>query len=105
MRSGISMNIGKRLRRLRQAKFLSQGDIQERSGLLRSYISRIENGIKLPTIHVLERWAKALEVDLIEVFGGDRDRRASHNDSMGVQNGPQARKLLHLFAKLREEDR
>lgn len=58
------MDIGQRLRRLREAKSLSQGDIEKRSGLLRCNISKIENGYTTPSIHVLERWAKALEVDL-----------------------------------------
>jgi len=38
------MVIGDRLRELREAKELSQGDIEERTGLLRCYVSRVENG-------------------------------------------------------------
>ena len=57
-----SMDIGKRLRQLREAKGLSQGDIERRSGLLRSYISRVEGGYTAPSLSTLEKFSKALEV-------------------------------------------
>lgn len=57
------MNIGKRIRALREAKGLSQGDVERRSGLLRSYISRVEGGYTAPSVATLEKFAKALEVD------------------------------------------
>jgi len=57
------MDIGKRLRALREDKGLSQGDIERRSGLLRSYISRVEGGYTAPSISTLEKFAKALEVE------------------------------------------
>jgi transcriptional regulator with XRE-family HTH domain len=58
------MEIGRRLKELREAKDLSQGDIEKRSGLLRMYISRVENGHTVPAIETLERFARALEVPL-----------------------------------------
>jgi len=57
------MDIGKRIRTLREAKGLSQGDIEKRSGLLRSYISRVEGGYTAPSLTTLEKFAKALEVE------------------------------------------
>src|ERR1035441_8568296 len=63
-----SMNIGKRLLALRTAKNLSQGDIEKRTGLLRCYISRVENGYTIPSIVTLDRWAKALEVEVYQLF-------------------------------------
>jgi transcriptional regulator with XRE-family HTH domain len=62
------MNIGKRLLALRTAKNLSQGDIEKRTGLLRCYISRVENGYTIPSIVTLDRWAKALEVEVYQLF-------------------------------------
>ena len=62
------MEIGGRLRALRGEKKLSQGDIQKRSGLLRCYISRVENGYTTPTIDTLEKMARAMEVPLYRVF-------------------------------------
>src|SRR5215813_14325374 len=58
------MVIGRRLRNLREEKNLSQGDIEKRAGLLRCYISRVENGHTVPSLETLERLAAALEVPL-----------------------------------------
>jgi transcriptional regulator with XRE-family HTH domain len=62
------MIIGDRLRELRGAKKLSQGDIEKRTGLLRCYISRVENGHTVPSIETLEKLARALEVPLYQLF-------------------------------------
>ena len=62
------MDICKRLRQLREARKLSQGDIERRTGLLRSYISRVEGGHTVPNVSTLETWAAALELSLSELF-------------------------------------
>src|ERR1700752_1454712 len=62
------MIIGDRLRALREEKKLSQGDIEKRTGLLRCYISRFENGHTVPSIETLEKLARALEVPLYQLF-------------------------------------
>ncbi len=62
------MNIGERLRRLRGLKMLSQGDIEKRTGLLRCYTSRVENGTTVPSIRTVEKLARALEVPLYQFF-------------------------------------
>jgi transcriptional regulator with XRE-family HTH domain len=62
------MIIGDRLRELREGKKLSQGDIEKRTGLLRCYISRVENGHTVPAIETLEKLARALEVPLYQLF-------------------------------------
>jgi transcriptional regulator with XRE-family HTH domain len=62
------MVIGDRLRELRDSKELSQGDIEKRSGLLRCYISRVENGHTVPAIETLEKLARALEVPMDHLF-------------------------------------
>jgi len=63
-----SMIIGDRLRALREDKKLSQGDIEKRTGLLRSYVSRVENGHTVPAIETMEKFARALEVPLYQLF-------------------------------------
>ena len=65
---GQEMIIGKRLRELRTEKKLSQGDIEKRTGLLRCYISRVENGHTIPAVETLEKFARALEVPLCQLF-------------------------------------
>ena len=62
------MIIGDRLRALREEKHFSQGDIEKRTGLLRCYISRVENGHTVPAIETLEKMARALEVPLYQLF-------------------------------------
>ena len=62
------MVICDRLRELRESKNLSQGDIEKRTGLLRCYISRVENGHTVPAIETLEKLARALEVPLYQLF-------------------------------------
>ena len=62
------MIIGDRLRVLREQKKLSQGEIEKRTGLLRCYISRVENGHTVPAVETLEKFARALEVPLYQLF-------------------------------------
>src|SRR5216684_3765055 len=62
------MDIGHRITSLREQKKLSQGDIEKRTGLLRCYISRVENGHTVPAIETLEKIARAYEVPLYRLF-------------------------------------
>ena len=62
------MFIGDRLKELREHKKLSQGEIEKRTGLLRCYISRVENGHTVPAIETLEKMAHALEIPLYQLF-------------------------------------
>ena len=62
------MIIGDRLRELREAKNLSQGDVEQKTGLLRCYVSRVENGHTTPALETLEKFARALEVPLYQLF-------------------------------------
>ena len=62
------MIIGDRLRAVREGKNLSQGDVEKRTGLVRCYISRVENGHTVPAIETLEKLARALEVPLYQLF-------------------------------------
>jgi len=62
------MLIGERLRAIREAKKLSQGDVEHRTGLLRAYISRVENGHTVPAVETLEKFARALEVPTYQLF-------------------------------------
>jgi transcriptional regulator with XRE-family HTH domain len=62
------MIIGDRLRVLREQKNFSQGEIEKRTGLLRCYISRVENGHTVPAVETLEKFARALEVPIYQLF-------------------------------------
>ena len=73
------MVIGTRIRQLRSDKGLSQGDIEERTGLLRCYVSRVENGHTVPSLETLERFAAALDVQLYELFYAGEEPPATPN--------------------------
>jgi transcriptional regulator with XRE-family HTH domain len=62
------MNIAARLKQIRTMKNLSQGDVEKRTKLRRCYISRVENGFTVPSLETLEKFAKAFEVPLYQLF-------------------------------------
>lgn len=62
------MVVGERLKAIREMKNMSQGDIEKRTGLLRCYTSRVENGHTVPPVETLEKYAHALEVPLYQIF-------------------------------------
>src|SRR5712664_2377108 len=110
------MMIGNRLKELRESKQLSQGDIEKRTGLLRCYISRVENGHTVPAIETLEKFARALEVPLYQLFYDGEEppklqnlsERNSSDDIAWGSGGKDARflnKLRHLLSKMEEADR
>jgi transcriptional regulator with XRE-family HTH domain len=71
LRRDISKNImviSDRLRAIRQQKDLSQGDIEQRTGLKRCYVSRVENGHTVPSVETLEKLARALEIPMYQLF-------------------------------------
>jgi transcriptional regulator with XRE-family HTH domain len=111
-----AMIIGDRLRVLREQKKLSQGDIEKRTGLFRCYVSRVENGHTIPAIETIEKFARALEVPVYQLFyDGDEPpklpnlpkRKPSDEDAWG-STGKDARyldKLRRLLGKSDEQDR
>jgi transcriptional regulator with XRE-family HTH domain len=110
------MIIGERIRLLREIKKLSQGDIEKRTGLLRCYISRVENGHTVPAIETLEKLARAMEVPLYQLFYDGEEppelpnlpKRTSADDIAWGSTGKEARYLgrfRRLLGRLEEEDR
>jgi transcriptional regulator with XRE-family HTH domain len=65
------MHIGDRLKALREQKKLSQGDIEKRTGLLRCYLSRVENGYTVPSVDTLEKLTRALGIPMYRFFTDD----------------------------------
>jgi len=110
------MIIGYRLREMREEKKLSQGDIEKRTGLLRCYISRVENGHTVPAIETLEKMARALEVPLYQLFYEGEEppklpnllKRSSSEENAWGSRGKDARflsKLRRVLGKTNEQDR
>ena len=104
------MIIGDRLRALREEKQLSQGDIEKRTGLVRCYISRVENGHTVPAIETLKKMARALEIPMYQLFYDGEEppqlpnlpKRKSSDDIVWGIRGKDARRLL---AKTEEGNR
>ena len=65
------MKIGMTIRGYRLQKGLSQGDIEKRTGLLRCYLSRVENGHTVPSLDTLAKIAQALDIPLAQFFAED----------------------------------
>ena len=110
------MIIGDRLRDLREEKKLSQGDIEKRTGLLRCYISRVENGHTVPAIETLEKMARALEVPLYQLFYEGEEppvlpnllKKKSSDEGVWDSSGKDAQflsKLRRVLGKANEQDR
>jgi transcriptional regulator with XRE-family HTH domain len=107
------MIIGDRLRAMREEKKLSQGDIEKRTGLLRCYISRVENGHTVPAIETLEKLARALEVPLYLLFYDGEEppalpnltKRKTSEDIAWGSSGKEARLLNHLRRQLGRMDK
>jgi len=106
------MLIGDRLRAIREEKKLSQGDIEHRSGLLRCYLSRVENGHSVPSVETLEKMARALEVPLYQLFCDGEEppplpnlpKRKSANEIAWGSSGRDARVLRQFRRHLSRMD-
>ncbi len=99
------MYIGKRLRTLREAKGLSQGDIERRSGLLRSYISRVEGGYTAPSLVTLEKFAKALEVEAYQLLFPDHGQPKSPEVPSQIARSKSLKRLSKLYEGMSSSDR
>jgi transcriptional regulator with XRE-family HTH domain len=104
------MIIGERLKALRESKNLSQGDVEQRTGLLRCYTSRVENGHTVPSVETLEKYARALGVPLHQLFYEDHGtakplhlpRSGEPNDAIGQDEW---RKFVKQLSKLSDGNR
>jgi transcriptional regulator with XRE-family HTH domain len=97
------MVIGERFKDLREQKNLSQGDIEKRTGLLRCYISRVENGHTVPSVDTLEKMARALEIPTYRLFTDDAHVEKPNIPQQKIPSRPgNARqdRELRAFAKL-----
>ncbi|MBC7618320.1 MAG: helix-turn-helix transcriptional regulator [Candidatus Saccharibacteria bacterium] len=60
--------LGLRLKELRAEKSITQEELAERTGLFRTYMSRIEAGLANPTLTVLHTLATGLEIPITDLF-------------------------------------
>jgi transcriptional regulator with XRE-family HTH domain len=111
------MILSERLRTIREEKNMTQGDIEERTGLKRSYVSRLEHGRTTPSLATLEKFALALEVPLYQFFydGQEPPKASSLPHAVQVIDGDhwglsgESARYLHrlglLLRRISENDR
>lgn len=120
------MVIGEKIKVLREQKNMSQADIEKRTGLLRCYISRVENGHTVPSVDTLEKMARALEIPMYRLFtdevhvkkpnipaGVDRDLRMNSKQTRELRafakcfsrmDKKNRRLLIHMASKMAKRD-
>jgi transcriptional regulator with XRE-family HTH domain len=101
----IAMNIGNTIRGYRLQKGMSQGDIEKRTGLLRCYLSRVENGHTVPSLETLQKIARALDLQLAEFFAEEmvsKEMSSLHLDEDEIRFLTQVQRYS---ANLSENDR
>ena len=64
----IKIKFGLRLRELRKARKISQEELMAATGIHRTYLSEVERGIRNISIVNVEKIARALDVDAMEMF-------------------------------------
>ena len=110
------MIVGERLRSVREEKQLSQGEVEKRTGLLRCYISRVENGHTVPAVETLEKLARAFEMPLYQLmYEGEEPpkpllptSRTASGQTLWGASGKDARylrKLQQCLSRMEEKDR
>jgi len=99
------MNIGETIRNYRMQKGMSQGDIEKRTGLLRCYLSRVENGHTIPSLETLAKIATAMEVPLAQFFGGAHENGNKAAPRLGEDEARFLTQIRRYSPSLSESDR
>src|SRR3984957_19639998 len=76
------IKIGEVIRSYRGKRGLSQGDIERSTGLLRCYLSRVENGHTVPSLETLAKIAEAMDIGLADFFPGTETPRDRETQKM-----------------------
>ena len=103
--------IGERLRTIRESKNLSQGDIEKRTGLIRCYTSRVENGHTVPSVETLAKYAQALDIPLYQIFydGEAAPKKIKglnlDGEKISLSERREIESLGRKFTKLKERDK
>lgn len=56
------------IKKIRIEKNLTQEELSQKSGISESYISELENNLKMPTILTLCKLAETLEVEITKLY-------------------------------------
>lgn len=99
------MKIGTVIRTHRLQQGLSQGDIEKKTGLLRCYLSRVENGHTVPSLDTLSKIALALDIPIAQFFVEDGVSRHLQAQKLSDDDLKFLTQIRRYSAGLNESDR
>ena len=99
------MKIGTTIRSYRLQKGLSQGDIEKKTGLLRCYLSRVENGHTVPSLDTLAKIAHALDLPIAHFFASDTLARQLNAQNLNDDELRFLTQIRRYSSNLNESDR
>jgi transcriptional regulator with XRE-family HTH domain len=99
------MKIGTTIRTQRLQKGLSQGDIEKKTGLLRCYLSRVENGHTVPSLETLSKIAVALDMSIAQFFADDSHGRKLNTQRLSDEELRFLTQIRRYSSNLNESDR
>ncbi|WP_162604612.1 helix-turn-helix domain-containing protein [Geomonas edaphica] len=99
--SSAKVLLGARIKQIRKARGLSQGELSEHVEITENYLSRIEVGTSCPSLPTLEKVATALEVSLKDLFDFEPFREETREvETLLASAGLEKRRLVLTIAKL-----
>jgi transcriptional regulator with XRE-family HTH domain len=101
----VAANIGSTIRAYRLQKGMSQGDIEKRTGLLRCYLSRVENGHTVPSLETLQKIAYALDLQLAQFFSDEAVSREMSTLRLSEEEIRFLTQIQRYASRLSENDR
>ena len=99
------MKIGTTIRTYRLQKGLSQGDIEKKTGLLRCYLSRVENGHTIPSLDTLSKIASSLDLPIAQFFADDSLGRQFNTQKLSDEELRFLTQIRRYSSNLNESDR
>jgi transcriptional regulator with XRE-family HTH domain len=99
------IKIGTSIRSFRLQKGLSQGDIEKKTGLLRCYLSRVENGHTIPSLDTLSKIARALDLPITQFFTDDAVGKQAKLQKLSDEEMRFLSQIRRYSTNLNESDR
>jgi transcriptional regulator with XRE-family HTH domain len=99
------MKIGTTIRAHRLQKGLSQGDIEKKTGLLRCYLSRVENGHTVPSLDTLSKIATSLDMPIAQFFADDSMNHQFNTQKLNDEELRFLTQIRRYSTNLNESDR
>ena len=99
------LKIGTTIRAFRLQKGLSQGDIEKKTGLLRCYLSRVENGHTVPSLDTLSKIARSLDLPITQFFADDSPGRQPNLQKLSDEELRFLSQIRRYSTNLNESDR